>query len=311
METVLRMLPWRWVACSVLVVTVAAAQRSNPISPLSPSLSQAPLSLSEIPTERMASPSSEILEKGDFWIWEDPVQRWSSFIGIITAIVGNILISFALNIQRYAHIRIERDADSARLRMKSTSRNVSDIYGTGNYTNSEHYTDELEDSNRHEHLGRSFLTDNTVQSGDLESLTERKSYLKSPYWWCGIVLMLIGEAGNFLAYGFAPASIVSPLGVMALVSNCIIAPFMLKESFRKRDFWGVLIAIAGVVVVVLSAKTSETKIGPNDIWLMITQWEFETYLGVTVALILVLMALSWKHGGRTILIDVGLVALFG
>ena len=29
--------------------------------------------------------------------------------------------------------------------------------------------------------------------------------------------MTIGEAGNFLAYGFAPASIVSPLGVVALV----------------------------------------------------------------------------------------------
>ena len=26
-----------------------------------------------------------------------------------------------------------------------------------------------------------------------------KNYLKSPWWWAGIVLMTVGEAGNFLA----------------------------------------------------------------------------------------------------------------
>ena len=123
--------------------------------------------------------------------------------------------------------------------------------------------------------------------------------------------MTIGEAGNFLAYGFAPASIVSPLGVVALVSNCRIAPFMLKETFRRRDFFGVVIAVAGAVTIVLSAKTSETKIGPDAIVKMITRWEFELYLGLTVALILVLMWVSERYGSNTILIDVGLVGLFG
>lgn len=123
--------------------------------------------------------------------------------------------------------------------------------------------------------------------------------------------MVLGEVGNFLAYGFAPASIVSPLGVVALIFNCVIAPFMLKEQFRKRDLWGVITAVAGAVVVVLSAKSSEDKIGPHDIWVMITRWEFELYLGLSAGLIVVLMFLSGKYGSRTILIDVGLVALFG
>ena len=139
----------------------------------------------------------------------------------------------------------------------------------------------------------------------------RKSYLWSPYWWVGIVLMTLGEAGNFLAYGFAPASIVSPLGVVALISNCVIAPFMLKERFRKRDYWGVFIAIGGAVVVVLSAKSSEEKIGPGEIWAMITRWEFLLYLGLVMTLIIGLMWVSDEYGSRSILIDVGLVALFG
>lgn len=72
--------------------------------------------------------------------------------------------------------------------------------------------------------------------------------------------MFFGECGNFLAYGFAPASIVSPLGVVALVTNCVIAPLMLKEPFRARDVLGVLVSIAGAVTVVWSAEKEEVKV---------------------------------------------------
>lgn len=30
-------------------------------------------------------------------------KPWSSTVGVVTAILGNILVSFAFNIQRYAH----------------------------------------------------------------------------------------------------------------------------------------------------------------------------------------------------------------
>lgn len=137
------------------------------------------------------------------------------------------------------------------------------------------------------------------------------SYLKSPYWWLGQILITLGEMGNFLAYGFAPASIVSPLGVVALVSNCLIAPLMFHERFRPRDFWGVVVAVGGVVTVVLSANTEETKLKPEDVWGAITSLPFEIYLAVTIGLIVLLMWSSPKYGKETILIDLGLVGLFG
>ena len=123
--------------------------------------------------------------------------------------------------------------------------------------------------------------------------------------------MTLGEAGNFLAYGFAPASIVSPLGVVALVSNCVIAPIMLKEEFRLRDFWGVFIAVTGAVTVVLSSKQQENKLGPHEIWDAITTMEFEVYMAITIVLIVILVWASPKYGSSTILIDLGLVGLFG
>lgn len=43
---------------------------------------------------------------------------------------------------------------------------------------------------------------------------EEGMYLKSKLWWLGMVLIAVGEGGNFLSYGFAPASVVAPLGTV-------------------------------------------------------------------------------------------------
>jgi drug/metabolite transporter (DMT)-like permease len=269
------------------------------------------------------------------------LRQWSSIIGIVTAIVGNILISFALNTQRYAHIRIERehnethqlttksgkgasrrrrnygtttqeDITEERARLNANAPGPGGRQETQKITRaSSHDSDDEADENHP--LKASFQSDETLtfEKDQDNGSYGRKTYLKSGYWWIGIIMMTIGEAGNFLAYGFAPASIVSPLGVVALISNCLIAPLLLKERFRQRDFWGVVVAIAGAVTIVVSAKHNETKMGPNDVWQAIKRWEFLLYLGITCVAIIALMIASPKYGDRTILIDLGLVGLFG
>lgn len=261
------------------------------------------------------------------------LHQWSSLIGIITAIVGNLLISFALNTQRYAHVRIDREYHE--LRKLSANGHTVPTHGRGYGTDqqeegvsedqghkiegSDHkrnVENEVGDSAQHPSRGilqppfeSSKPVNGVVNEEDDES--GRASYLKSPYWWLGLVLMIIGEAGNFLAYGFAPASIVSPLGVVALISNCLIAPLMLKERFRRRDFYGVLVAITGAVVVVLSARNTETKFGPDELWKTIKRWEFLLYVIITALLIVWLMYIEPQYGRKTILVDLGLVALYG
>lgn len=254
------------------------------------------------------------------------LQRWSSLIGIVTAIVGNILISFALNIQRYAHIRLEQEWEERKERSRNSSRTLLKGYGTtptsrngngkansngnGVDTHGNRNGDTSNDADEEDPLTRSFQSSDSTACPD-EDHIERETYLHSGYWWAGIVLMTVGETGNFLAYGFAPASIVSPLGVVALISNCVIAPIMLKERFRWRDFWGVVVAVGGAVTVVLSAKQQEKKLGPHEVIDAITTMEFEIYMGITFSLIAVLMWASPRYGNNTILIDLGLVGLFG
>jgi magnesium transporter len=270
---------------------------------------------------------------------------WSSLIGIVTAIIGNILISIALNTQRYAHIKLnEQYAERQRLLRRAQRRVERNEGGYGTQTSrpkertrqdarnghrnsaeaeinggNGRYRDEEDDelSENEPLLASSIHSESSERRSDSEIDVEvpediaQKSYLKSPWWWAGIVLMTVGEAGNFLAYGFAPASIVSPLGVVALISNCIIAPFFLKERFRRRDFFGVVTAVAGAVTVVLSASDSNPKLGPDDIWRLISTWEFETYLGITIVVIIVLMWASSRYGNKAIFVDLGLVGLFG
>ncbi|EGX48680.1 hypothetical protein AOL_s00079g319 [Orbilia oligospora ATCC 24927] len=285
--------------------------------------------------------------------------RWSSFIGIIISIVGNIVISFALNIQKYAHIRLAR-AKSLRLqerkkykrRRRRRRKLLAANKGVANGRNgastetdgllhppeSNGSPNGLENGDE-EDLEGSWISTDTYDSPEgedgrgralmedeedrylLESPERSPSknggvggappYLRSKWWWTGIILMTIGECGNFLAYGFAPASIVSPLGVVALISNCLIAPLMLKEPFRRRDLLGVVIAIFGVAVVVSSSQPKEEKLTPGQIWWEISQTPFEVYFTITCTLIVVLLYLSGKHGSRFILIDLGLVGLFG
>ncbi|KAJ4398027.1 hypothetical protein N0V85_006391, partial [Neurospora sp. IMI 360204] len=268
---------------------------------------------------------------------DDELQNWSSLIGIITAICGNILIALALNVQRYAHIRLNQHRAEIRRRAKQalrearakangTSSGSGGIYGTTAPVSDGSLS--RKDTTRHPNSDLAidayetepFLTrsSDSTDSGWSESSTPTggevkvaTTYLKDPYWWLGQALITVGETGNFLAYGFAPASVVSPLGVVALVSNCIIAPIFFKEVFRQRDFFGVLIAVAGAVVVVLSAESQETKMGPHEVWDAITTMEFEIYMGLSCSLIVLLMWASPRYGNRTILIDLGLVGLFG
>ncbi|CAK7236676.1 hypothetical protein SCUCBS95973_009688 [Sporothrix curviconia] len=285
----------------------------------------------------------------------DLPSNWSSLIGIVTAIVGNVLIALALNVQRYAHIRLHKEQQRNRERARQALRNAAKngqamrrnkgssgngsggggggygggygaVEGSGSRADGNEADDEGDadvDGDDRAHAresdpltagyprGSSSPAPSSSDTGSDPDAPRSTSYLRSPYWWLGQVLITVGEMGNFLAYGFAPASIVSPLGVVALISNCVIAPILFKEAFRKRDFFGVVVAIAGAVTVVLSAKQEETKLNPHDVWDAITTTAFLIYVGVTCSLITLLMWASPRYGNRTILIDLGLVGLFG
>ncbi|KAI9299733.1 magnesium transporter NIPA-domain-containing protein, partial [Cunninghamella echinulata] len=136
-------------------------------------------------------------------------------------------------------------------------------------------------------------------------------YLQSKTWWLGIILLILGEMGNFLAYGFAPASTIATLGITTLVSNAILAPCLLNEQFRTRDFFGVLFAVCGAAAVVWSSKSHDIKLSPELVVAYLTQMRSFLFYIITISLIVFLSLISPQYGASNIFIDLGIVALYG
>ena len=79
----------------------------------------------------------------------------------------------------------------------------------------------------------------------------KRPFTRLPLWWVGMLLNVFGELGNLVAYGFAPASVVTPVGSVGVFCNAILASFFLKEPLRKRDLVGLCFIVAGVVLIVM------------------------------------------------------------
>ncbi|WWC92636.1 uncharacterized protein L201_007595 [Kwoniella dendrophila CBS 6074] len=137
-------------------------------------------------------------------------------------------------------------------------------------------------------------------------------YLKSKLWWLGQILITIGEGGNFLSYGFAPASVVAPLGTVALIANCIFAPLILRERFHKRELFGMALAILGAITVVWSSNGSNPRLNPEQLITALKRIPFIIYTSITFTLLIGLIVLSnTSYGQRYLLVDIGVCTLFG
>lgn len=222
-------------------------------------------------------------------------------VGILAAVSGNLIISIALNVQRYAHLRL-KDQVSLPVTMASVPA--------------------LE-------AATSTFASTTTAAASSSSM----AYLKSRLWWLGVLLMTIGEIGNFIAYGFAPASVVSPLGVLALVSNCIVAPIFFHERISPQNIAGVAVTISGILLIIFSVQTGNDKSVP--LWRSLTSWAVETALSphefimysisqtvfkVYVFVVVMLIGLLWVQTTyidpestqiHNLFANLGLVALFG
>lgn len=152
-------------------------------------------------------------------------------------------------------------------------------------------------------------------SSTLSARSTRRSdhaYLRQPLWWLGIGLLNLGELGNFTAYAFAPASLIAPLGVSALVANVFLAPAILKEPFRRQDLWGCALAVFGGVTVVQGSKSSDTKLSPEQMLAAIEQPLFIGYACLSVVAASTLAYLSrTRFGDEHVMCDLGLAAILG
>nr|XP_023667314.1 NIPA-like protein 2 isoform X2 [Paramormyrops kingsleyae] len=136
-----------------------------------------------------------------------------------------------------------------------------------------------------------------------------KPYYTSSLWWCGIALMGIGELGNFAAYGFAPASLIAPLGCVSVIASAVISVVFLKETLRASDILGGALAVTGTYLLVTFAPHTVQHITAHLIQMYAVSWQFLVYLGLEIVLFCVLLYLYKRRNIKHVVVLLLLVAL--
>ncbi|XP_017553961.1 magnesium transporter NIPA2 isoform X4 [Pygocentrus nattereri] len=83
------------------------------------------------------------------------------------------------------------------------------------------------------------------------------AYLKEWLWWAGLISMGVGEAANFAAYAFAPATLVTPLGAMSVLVSAMLSTYFLNEKLNIHGKVGCVLCILGSTVMVIHAPQEE------------------------------------------------------
>ncbi|KAL5188640.1 putative magnesium transporter NIPA7 [Glycine soja] len=137
-------------------------------------------------------------------------------------------------------------------------------------------------------------------------------YLLQPLWWVGMITMIVGEIANFVAYIYAPAVLVTPLGALSIIVSAVLAHFLLKEKLQKMGMLGCLLCIVGSTVIVLHAPEEKSLSSVQEIWELAIQPAFLSYTASAIAVTLFLVLYcAPRHGQTNILVYTGICSIVG
>ncbi|RVE40604.1 hypothetical protein evm_014746 [Chilo suppressalis] len=100
----------------------------------------------------------------------------------------------------------------------------------------------------------------TSASGNLRASAGGYGYLKQWMWWTGLITMGVGEMTNLLAYAFAPAALVTPLGALSVIVTAVLSSKFLNEKLNIIGKIGCFLCVIGSIIFIIhSPKNEEIK----------------------------------------------------
>lgn len=90
-------------------------------------------------------------------------------------------------------------------------------------------------------------------------------YFRSPIWWAGMIMLVLGEVFNFAAYAFAPAILVTPLGALSVLTGTILGAYFLGERLSVVGRLGCALCLIGSVLIVANAPPDHEIETVNEI----------------------------------------------
>lgn len=136
-------------------------------------------------------------------------------------------------------------------------------------------------------------------------------YLRLPKWWLGISLMGLGELTNFVAYIFAPAILVTPLGVFSIVCTATLSPYFLKERLGRLGKLGCVLVLVGCIIVTLCGPKDREIASMEELQSQLLHPGFLVYASIVVLVSALFMALVPRYGHRYVLLYITICSSFG
>jgi uncharacterized membrane protein len=114
----------------------------------------------------------------------------------------------------------------------------------------------------------------------------RNAYHKFTLWWTGLFLIVGGAIADFAALTFSPQSLVAPLGSLTLVSNILVAPWVLKEVVTTRDIISTLIIVSGCIISVAFAAHVDVVYSLDSLFSFFLHWTFIIYACLVIGFLI-------------------------
>ncbi|ORZ15605.1 magnesium transporter NIPA-domain-containing protein [Absidia repens] len=155
------------------------------------------------------------------------------------------------------------------------------------------------------------LLDSNARSGNAAG--EGYGYLKSAMWWTGMILMVVGEACNFVAYAFAPAILVTPLGALSVVLSAVLSSIFLKEGLTFQGIIGCIQCVLGAIIIVLHAPeegAADNSIATFRTLMLSTGFMTYSVFAVGLSLFLVFYC-GPRWGNKNMLVYITVCSLIG
>ncbi|XP_066519123.1 magnesium transporter NIPA2 isoform X2 [Hoplias malabaricus] len=138
------------------------------------------------------------------------------------------------------------------------------------------------------------------------------AYLKEWLWWAGLLSMGAGEAANFAAYAFAPATLVTPLGALSVLVSAVLSSYFLTERLNLHGKLGCLLSILGSTTMVIHAPQEEEIDSLEDMAQKLVDPGFVVFATLVIIIALIfIFVVGPRHGQTNILVYITICSVIG
>ncbi|KAI0362914.1 DUF803-domain-containing protein [Pilatotrama ljubarskyi] len=144
------------------------------------------------------------------------------------------------------------------------------------------------------------------------SASDDHTYFRSPLWWAGMCIMVVGELANFAAYAFAPPILITPLGALSVIIGAILASIFLNETLGHLGRVGCSLCLLGSLVIVLHAPPDKEIETVDQILHFALQPGFLFYCFVVLVVSLILVyVVAPRYGRANPMVYISICSLVG